>query len=356
MHKDAGVSLEAVGLLLGAGTVGHFLFSFNTGRIFRWLGTGLTLLIAAIMRTIGVGMLGLAASWPLMLTAGLLIGAGAGGMDAGLNIHFSQRYSAGQLTWVHAFYGVGATISPVLIAWFIDSGFGWQLGYLIAAAAHAVMAVIFLLTVSRWNTKLEVTEQTSPDKSVRETLRLPLVWVGIALFLVYTGAEVSVGQWSYPLLTEARGVSITTAGTWVSIYWGTFTIGRFLSGLIGDRIRISYQIRAGVIAATVGAALIWWNPVNAVGFTGIALMGFAFAPVFPLMLSFTARRLESGYVDHAIGFEVGAAGIGVAILPALAGIFADRIGLETIGPFLLGAALLLWVLYEVFERATRAET
>ena len=98
--------------------------------------------------------------------------------------------------------------------------------------------------------------------------------------------------------------------------------------------------------------MLWWNGADLVSFLGLALMGFAQAPIFPLLVSITPKRVGDEHAANAIGFQVAAAGLGVGILPGLAGILAAKLGLEIVGPFLLVASIIMLLLHEVLIRSS----
>ncbi len=195
--------------------------------------------------------------------------------------------------------------------------------------------------------------QPLAHKSYRSTLSRGIVWVNIALFFFYTGTEVSAGNWAYTLFTEGRGIPVAVAGFWASFYWASFTFGRFVFGIIADRINVVNAVRTMMLLAILGTALLWWNPVDWVSFAGLALLGFALAPVFPLLISSTPTRLGVADATNAIGFQVGAASFGIAILPGLAGALAERTTLEIIPPFLLTTATIMFILHEAAVRVPR---
>jgi fucose permease len=173
------------------------------------------------------------------------------------------------------------------------------------------------------------------------------VWLHIALFFVYTGIEVSAGQWSYTVLTEARGVDATRAGTWVSLYWASLMAGRISLGFIVERVGPVLLVRVATALAVVGAAVFAapWLP-DAASFAGLALLGFALAPIYPGLMTETPRRMGPAHAPHAVGFQVSAATAGVAALPSLAGVVGQRVGLAAIPVFLMGCTLVFVLLHE----------
>ena len=100
-----------------------------------------------------------------------------------------------------------------------------------------------------------------------------------------------------------------------------------------------------MIAIAIGAVLLWINLSNVLSFTGLALIGFAVAPLFPSLISITPERIGPAHIANAIGFQISAAVLGGATLSALTGVLVERISLEVIGPFILIAAVMQFVLY-----------
>jgi fucose permease len=184
-----------------------------------------------------------------------------------------------------------------------------------------------------------------------DTLRLPLAWLGIAIFITHTGVQFTAGQWAYSLFTEPRGVAPITAGLWISIYWGSLTAGRLLLGPVADRLGVVSLLRTCILGVMLGSALVWWNAANFVSFLGLALIGFSLAPLFPSLISSTPERVGAGHAANAIGFQVAAGSVGIALLPGFAGVLAENLGLEIIGPFLVAASIVMLVLHEAIVRS-----
>jgi fucose permease len=357
IRRTFGLPLDALGALLAAFTIGYLLSSFNSGRISSRAGVGPFLVISNVV--VGIGLLGymIAPSWEVMVACGVLVGLGTGGTDSGLNAYLAVNHSTRVLNWSHASFGVGATVGPVIMATMLGLGYSWRYGYALAAMLKGLLAISFGLTLSWWK-GLKPASQEGPLPERRATmvgtLRLPIVWLGMALFLLYTGLEITAGQWSYSLFTEARGVRPEVAGVWISIYWGSMTAGRLLIGFVSDRIGNANLVRAGMLGVLAGSILISMQGHIYLGFIGLALMGFSLAPVFPALVSGTPVRVGSLHVANAMGFQIGAAALGGAIVPGLTGVLAMDLGLEVIGPVLIVSAVATFVLHEVVVRRCAA--
>jgi fucose permease len=141
---------------------------------------------------------------------------------------------------------------------------------------------------------------------------------------------------------------------WVGAYWGSLTLGRFVCGAVAPRVSTDALLRLCTAVAPVGAALLWLDR-GYLSLAGLGLLGFVLAPVFPLTISATPGRLGKGYAAHAIGFQVSAACVGGAALPAAGGLIASRYGLEAITTFQLAVALVLLVLHEVVLMRNRSK-
>jgi fucose permease len=178
------------------------------------------------------------------------------------------------------------------------------------------------------------------------TLRLPIVWLCVGMFLAYAGLESSASQWAPSLFYDSRGVAETLAGYWVAIYLLSFTAGRIVFGFIVDRFKTVSMIRLCLAGVVAGLLLWWWNPTVELGFVGLLLFGFTLAPIFALMITSTQDRLGPHHAPNAIGFEVAAASFGAGVLPGLAGVLAKNMSLEIVPPFLLVFGIVMTVFYE----------
>lgn len=358
MRQTFELPISQLGWLLAAAMAGYLASSFGSGAMVARLGVGQVLLWSSALTATSTAAYALAPAWPVMIAAGVVTGLGAGGIDAGINAYAAVSFSPRMITWLHASYGVGALAGPLVMTGALTGGLGWRWGYGLIALALTAMMTCFALTVRLWRSGgVEVPEETdaAAPPGLLGTLRRPVVVMSAALFLVYTGLEVTAGQWTYSLFTESRGMSPAMAGAWVSAFWASLTAGRVLGGALATRVAATTLLRASMAAAPVGAGVIWLCHGHVATLVGLVLLGLALAPVYPFLIAQTPARLGALGTAHAVGFQVAAAYLGTAALPGAAGMLARALGLEAIGPFMLAVALALVVLHELTLARSRAE-
>src|SRR4030095_7758912 len=244
IREDFHLPVDALGSLLVMFTAGYLISSFSSGRILSQIGIGSLLALSCLATAARLFGCALARAWWVMVALGTLWGLGAGAIDAGLNTFAASQFSARMVNWLHACYGIGAATGPAIMTGVLAGHHPWQRGYLIVGGWQLALALCFAFTRNRWPSdgQSATLSGSTSTEVVRagnlRTLKLPVVWLSLAVFFVYTGVEAAAGTWAYTLFTESRGVSLMTAGVLASVYWGGLTVGRLLSGFVVEHIPI----------------------------------------------------------------------------------------------------------------------
>lgn len=351
MRQTFGLPLDALAALLISSTMGSVAGSVLVGRVIARIGIGWFLVTANILAALGLWGYSLAPEWWVVVSLVFIIGGMSGAIGTGLNIYIAATRTARIMNWMHASFGIGATIGPLLMTALLGAGWSWRLGYIIGGVVHISLGLSFIFVLDRLNFRGTYSGPAMSDgkafkpASTASTLRIPVVLLGILLCLLYTGVESTTGQWSYSLFTEARSISPYLAGLMVSIFWAMLTIGRIVFGAAADRISIVRLLRLSMAGTLVATILFLFRP-PLISLFSIGLLGLSLSAIFPTLTAATPRRVGLVHASNAIGLQTGAASMGSAILPSLAGFLAGRMGLEIIGPFLVVTALLMGITNE----------
>jgi fucose permease len=354
--NDYGVNRATIGLTFFAVSAGYVLASLSAGPLVSRFGFRIALAVAGGLAFLAGGLyLATRPPFVMFVLALVITGYGTGALESMLNAYLAAFDGATTLlNRLHAFFGVGALIGPVLAAW-ITSFASWRVVWLVMAAACVPLAAGFLAAypgragVAAPETPGAPGTQVAPgvpDPAPRGLLASALrergVLLGAAMLVVYVGLEISVGNWAFSYLVQARGLPATVAGYLVSGYWLGLTLGRFLISPVAARVGVStavmmYTCLAGVTATIV---LAWLSPTALLAGLVLMPLGFFLGPVFPTTMASAPRLTRPALVPTAIGVMNAASVGGGSALPWLAGLLAQGTGMWTLLPFTAALSLL----------------
>jgi fucose permease len=345
--------IDALGIILVCGTAGYMLSSFWSGILIRHLGIGglLSLSCAAMAGTLLV--YAVTPLWWVFVIFSAVGGLGAGAIDAGINTYIAKYHSTRMMQWLHASFGVGITSGPFIMTMGINATSHWQSGYFVVSMAMGILSVIFLFTKDMWEGISASNREEDHDEnnaSLCETIKSIQALLSVALFFLYTGVELGLGLWIYSLLTESRGVAPEVAGIVTGGYWAMYTVGRIFAGWYAKKIDVRKLIYLSISLALFGVALLLADSSQIITILGVTLAGFAIAPIFPGLVSSTTSRVGFRHQANTIGVQIAAAGLGVAVVPSIAGVLARIFGLEVIPLYLLSTLALLLLVFIISIR------
>jgi fucose permease len=351
------ISTATVGLLFPASSIGYLCAAFNSGFLLERLGRRVFLAFGALAWIAGMLVFASLPPFYALLPALLAAGFGVAILDAGLNAYIAALpRGVSLLNYLHAFYGVGALLGPLLATAMLSSVFGWNATYYALALGVAAALVGFALRFER-RRRAEAQPAASGVSPMghgllRATLRSPLVWFCAIFLLVYVGVEVSLGAWSYSLLTGGRGIATLQAGWMVSGYWLGLTLGRFILARVVERIGPQRAIQWLALGVVAGIALVW-APAGAGAGAGAAgaavglwLVGFSLGPIFPSVIAVISAQTRPRLRQSAIGFAASLGSMGGAFFPWVAANLAQHLGLWSLLPYtaaLTAIMLALWL-------------
>lgn len=317
IHLDYGINesfASFYGIITGACTGG---VSFISGKLIRKFGTGKVTLISTMLTVVGLFIMSFAPNIVIMMLGAVVLGYGAGVIDTALNNFVSLHYKSQHMNWLHACWGVGVTISPLIMSAFLSTDTGsWRNGYRVVALLQLSIGIIIALTLNKWKIIKENFSQedsTEQQKSLIEILRIKGVATSILSQGLYCSMEFTIGTWGASYLVNVYALQPDEAAKWISLYFCGIMIGRIISGFISIKTSDNTMIRGGIAVSGAGMILLAL-PLGEISFFGLLLIGIGFGPIFPSVLHSVPDRFGTEYSADITGFHMGGAyGIGFAI-------------------------------------------
>ncbi len=347
MSAHYGVNKATISLLFLAGAAGYLLAAFNSGPLVGKLGQRLFLVVGVSSYLVGAAAFSLMPPFEVLLLAVVAIGFGAGNIDAGLNAYIAGLpNNTTTLNYLHAFYGAGAWIGPVIASGLLAAQFAWNSVYMVWVVLSLIVLVGFALAFRGQPSTTREATQRGGRSVMLAALRLRVVWLGAFFLLFYVGTEVSMGSWSFSFLTQTRHGSTLFSGWAVSGYWLGLTVGRLTMGFLARKVGNRRLIQGCIAGALLGLLIIWVAPNEAVSALGLGLTGFSLGPIFPTTIALMSGLVEPRILPSAVGFLASLGSLGAAFFPWLAGNLAQQVGLVVLLPYAMALTcvmLCIWL-------------
>jgi fucose permease len=364
MRSDLGVSLNANWPIYISGLMGGLLSGIFAGAILCRISVGQLLLLTTVITSASIAGCGLCPwYWPIV-GIGFLLGLGNSAIDVGLNHFVATHFTSRHMNWLHACWGVGVSTGTLIISGVANLGSSWRTACLLIASLQGLLALTFLFSQKLWNSPPTL---ASPEGQTRidndtpaptlQSLRQPISWISLGCFFLYCGVEFSSGVWTTSLLQSGRGWHADRAALMVTLYWASLTVGRFMIGIISNRLRPIRILRLAISGAIVGTLLISLSSVvshtlssGLLTAAGLLLMGFSLAPIYPTMMHDTPACVGRSHAVNLIGLQAAAANVGLTMVPGILGTFMKHSSLEYLGPCLVFMACALLFMVHLREK------
>lgn len=307
--------------------------------IFGFLATSLSMLILSIATT-----------FPLALSACIIMGAGAMSVNTVGNtlipvVLFKGKDPARASNFGNGFFGLGYILTPLLVVFIIKS---LKLSYHAALIVIAVLCLVFLV-FAIFTTFPAVKTGFKLTMAVR-LLAKPAVIVAALGMFCYTSLETSVSTWIKKLMEELFSAgsvagAAASAGLVLSLFGVAMMAGRFLSSSIKNLTAIGTKVIIfSSLLAIISIVLMVIARSPAVGIIAVILAGLSFAPIFPTIVGVTFARFEPGLYGSIFGIIFAIGLLGGTFVPKIIGNLSTG---STVQQSLVVAAVIAAVLFVI---------
>jgi fucose permease len=344
MYHLLHVPLEYAGFISMTIAGGTVISSLVSARIIRRFGTGIVTAMSVLMTA--AALMGFSVShvfWALCLCA-IPLGLGAGSVDAALNNYVALHYKAKHMSWLHCFWGMGASLGPIIMSAFLIHNNSWHLGYRTIGIIQFFLVVVLCISLPLW--KDRDTQKTAIQHHAIKFKQLFHI-VGIKQILIaffcYSTIETVTGLWGATYLVVVKNISPEIAAQWMALYYIGITTGRFISGFVTMKVSNRNMIRLGQIIIGSGIIVLVLPFGNSTVLPGFFMIGFGCAPIYPSLLHETPRNFGGAYSQAIMGIQMASAYIGTTLMPPVFGRLASHIHFN-IFPIFIGIILILKII------------
>lgn len=357
MQEALSVPLSYAGVLtmiISGGTIVSSLFS---DRVIRRFGTGAVTAFSVALTAIALLGFSFAGSFWVLCVLSIPYGLGAGAVDAALNNYVALHYSSRHMSWLHASWGVGVTISPNIMSFCLAKQYGWEMGYRSVAILQILLVIILIATLRLWNGKNSETESEEVTPNVltfSQALKIKGVPYVMLAFFGFCALEATAGLWASSYMVGFRGIDVETAARFAALFYLGETAGRFLNGFVADKFGDRMMIRVGIIGMLIGVIMVILPlETNAVALCGLIVIGLGAAPVYPCIIHSTPVNFGKENSQSLVGIQMASAYIGSTFMPPVFGIIAQYVNIGFYPIYLGIFVVLMLIMTETLNRKVK---
>jgi len=355
MYGGLNVPLHFAGyisMIIAGGTVISSIFS---AKIIRRLGTGLVTALSVFMTAAALLGFSFSSAFPFLCLWAVPLGLGAGSVDAALNNYVALHYKAKHMSWLHCFWGVGASTGPLIMSFFLTHRNSWNSGYRTIGLIQCCLVAVLFITISLWgkNKSLNNNEKNESSKGIKfkDLFHTAGVKQILIAFFCYCSLETTTGLWGSSFLVMEKGISPETAARWISLYYIGITFGRFVSGFLTMKLNNRQMVRLGQGLICCGVIAILLPVGKVLLLPGFFIIGLGCAPIYPSLLHETPRNFGNEKSQAIMGIQMASAYVGTTFMPPLFGKLTSYLSFNIFPLFIGGILVLNIIMVELLNKS-----
>lgn len=337
IYREFGLPISSVSYISLLISVGTVISSLLSARVINKFGTGKVAAVSTSMTAIA--LLGFSFSNNLLwlCLSAIPLGLGAGAIDTAMNNYVALHYTSKHMNFLHCFYGIGVSFSPYLMSMALSNQSDWRNGYQTVFYFQLLISVICIIALPLWNKVKESThvqEENTRTMTLSELIKMPSVRFVWGAFIGLGAMESLCAVWTSTFLVNVKGITSYNASKVIMIYYIGMTLGRFLSGILADKLSSWKLIKIGQLI-TISAILLLILPLSLESsILGLFLIGLGISPIFPNLIHLTPKNFGKDISQSVMGTQIAAFYVATILTPPFFGLIAELFGVNLF-PFTL---------------------
>ena len=346
VHAELNIPVEAVSIITFIISGCTVLSSMFSAGILNKLGTAKVTAFSTAMTAAALLGFSLAPSFLVMIPLAVILGLGAGAIDSGLNNYVALHFKASHMNFLHCFYGVGVSLSPYLMSVAL-SNTDWRGGYRYAFYVQLTITILLIVSLPMWK-KTSSAGQEEEEKGVNLSFLqmakmsgIRMVWV---IMLATNAIEYACGVWGSTYLVAEKGFEAEHGALALTVYYAGMSIGRFVSGLLSEKIGTWKRIAIGSVILAPAIVLMILPLHGAVTVVGLFLVGLGNGSIYPNMIHLTPHNFGKDVSQSVMGSQIAFAYIGVMLAPPMVSLVSGVFSIK-VYPILLAVLYVIMVVF-----------
>ncbi len=353
MHQDINAPVHLAGVISMLICICTVLSSLMSDRLTSKFGAGKVTAVSTITTALALLGFSLANSFWLLTLIAIPYGFGAGAVDSALNNYVALHYKSKHMSWLHCFWGLGASISPFVMGYAVTGLNSWSAGYQIVCVIQICISIILFVSLPMWKNKTEDTEKTiTSPLSLKQVAKIKGALPCFLAFFCYCGFENTAMLWASSYMVMAKNITPEVASSYASLFFIGITVGRAINGFLTIKLSDKTLIRIGESLILAGVIVIALPLDFTYTVAGFITIGLGCAPIYPCIIHMTPTLFGKDKSQAMIGVQMACAYTGSCLLPPLFGLIANATTFHVMPVFIAVFTIGLIILHEMVVKKT----
>ncbi|MBQ8228710.1 MAG: MFS transporter [Clostridia bacterium] len=330
IYSDFGLPISYANFVTTIVSLGTIASSFFSSRVVSRFGTAKVAAVSTAMTATALLGFSLSPNIIWLCLFAIPSGLGAGSVDAALNNYVALNYKAAHMNFLHCFYGVGVSLSPYLMSLSLTNSNDWRTGYKNVFYIQLAITAVMIISLPLWKKVGEKKAEEDVAQKVlkfRDIIKIPAARASIGIFMASCGIESICLVWGSSFLVESKGLTADEAAGLITLYFVGLALGRFVSGLLANKLSAKALIIAGEVILLAAVILLFVPSNTYITVAGMFLIGFGNGPVFPNMTHLTPLTFGKEVSQSIIGTQMAMAYVSILLLPIAFGQLAEHLSI-----------------------------
>lgn len=356
--KDIGVQVALIGVVttlcnIASGVAGAFTY-----KIRRQLGTNRTISIGLLFMAISLIMFYFAQNMIVIGTAFIILGIGNAIVDIGSNSYIVKAYDARSVSMLHACWGIGSAVGPVIMAFVIAKFTNYRIGFIVGAVLNIIIITILRFMKRKWEANkkdlseelldlhtVSEAEKTSKSKFT-DVVKIHLALPMMICFFFANGLNGLFNSWMSTIFVTQRNISVIEGANIATIFFLSLTITRIVLGFIASKFKTQDIVIAGVIISILGTLFMFVQSKNLLFiYANAILLGIGISPIVPFLNHYIKELFGKDSVGEILSFCAVFNLTGAGISSFVGTLFVRAFGMEKIQIYIMVFAVILLLIY-----------
>ena len=356
--NDIGAAVALLGIVSTFCNITSGITSAFVYKIRRKFGTNITVSIGLSFMALSLILYAFASNIYIIGLGFIILGIGNAIVDVGANSYIIKAYDAKKVSLLHACWGIGSSVGPIIMALTITFLNNYRLGFGIGAVIIIAVVILMRFMKRKWETNKESVakeivelhsvseEEKTSNKKFIDIIKIDLALVVMICFFFGNALNGLMNTWIATIYVSQRNITVIEGANLATVFFASLTITRLILGFVATNFKTKNVIFFGIIVSIIGIGLMFIKSTNMhFLYFNVAILGIGISPIIPFFNHYLKALFGENNVGEILGFCSIFSLTGIGISSFCATLVVKFFGIDFIQVYIIIVAIMLLAIF-----------